>query len=471
MDKFEQFGEVMVVLDTLLPPGEAFRKNHIGLNKALMGMEMMKGGGGGGGDKSYDLQKKQAARQFDYDNKKYEYDNKQLERQRDFAIEQNDIKRKELKEQTDRSNAMGQAQADHALDAHNFQFDRQQEAFEKSEGLYASGVDLLQKNKDQQLDYNRTSFNLSKESIENQTFERYQKLTFKATEALMKHQKGTDTGNLEYAQKLSGLEQKRTGAVMTHQAERAKGAQESLVMKLQGVKAEGKVRARGVQGRSNEQQIGATVAESGLKQSMLYDKITRSGFAFDAAIYGMETALRHTVAENRIRTKYSDLDYALKEKQLAATDLSIGKAYTQSKKSAEHKWRGADAQTILKTEQGMRNLEGQRMIKPVAGPLPPKWIDLSVPTVVDPLELEYGPKPIKYATATGGTRSGGTGGLVTAGLGVAAGALAVGTGISVGTASGAGIGAVAGAAAPMLIGPWAPLAIGALALGSLFIDW
>ena len=50
MDKFEQFGEAMVVLDTLLPPGEAFRKNHIGLNKALMGMEMMKGGDDDGGD-------------------------------------------------------------------------------------------------------------------------------------------------------------------------------------------------------------------------------------------------------------------------------------------------------------------------------------------------------------------------------------------------------------------------------------
>ena len=112
---------------------------------------------------------------------------------------------------------------------------------------------------------------------------------------------------------------------------------------------------------------------------MLYDKITRSGFAFDAAIYGMETALRHTMADNRVRVKYSNLDYALKEKQIAATEMSIGKAYTQAQKTAEHKWKGADMQARLKAEQAMMTLDAQRMIRPVAGPLPPKWESLAVP--------------------------------------------------------------------------------------------
>jgi len=465
MDKFEQFGEVMVVLDTLLPPGEAFRKNHIGLNKALMGMEMR--GGGGGSSSGEKLQKKQAKKQFEYDKKKYKYDNEQLERQRDFAIEQNNIKREELRVNTARSNAMGQAQADNALATYNFQLDRANEAFNKSERLYASGFDLLAKNQDQQLDYNRASFNLSKESIETQAFERYQKLTFKTTQALMKHQQGTETGDLEYVQKLRGLEQKRTQAVMTHQAERAQGAQQGFVMQLKGAVAEGKVRARGVQGRSNEKQVGAVIAETGLKQSMLYDKITRSGFAFDAAIYGMETALRHTMADNRMRVKYADLDYALKEKQLAATELSIDKAYSQAKTGAEHKWRGADMQTRLKTEQGMISLDAQRMLRPVAGPKPPKWESLSVPTVLDPPELVYGPEPIKYATATGGTMGMGTGGMVTAGLGAAAGALAVGTTVAASSST-----AAFGAAGFVgLIGPWAPITVAALAIGSMFIDW
>ena len=457
MDKFEQFGEVIVVLDTLLPPGEAFRKNHIGLNKALMGMEMMKDDGGNDA----------AEEQHKYDVDKWEYDIRELNRQRDFAIQQNEIKRAELSESIGRQNAIGQASADHALDTYNFQFDRQMEAFQRSEMVQQkAGLALLKKNRALQLDYNRASFNLSKESIENQTFERYQQLAFKTTSALMKHQQGAETGNLEYVQKLRELEQKRTKAVMTHQAQRAQGAQEGLVMQLQGAKAEGKVRARGVQGRSNEKQIQAAFAESGLKQSMLYDKITRSGFAFDAAIYGMETALRHTMADNRIRVKYSDLDYALKEKQLAATKMSIGKAYVQAQKTAELKWRGADMQTRLKTDQGMRQLQAQRMLKPVPGPLPPKWHDLAVPTVLDPLPIEWGPKPREGAVATGGTASMGTGGMVTAGLGLAAGMATVGA-----TAAGSAALTSAGLGTLAAIAPWAAPILAVAAIGSMFIDW
>ena len=447
----------------MLPPGEQYRRQF---DRSLMGLEMMmSGGGGSSGAKEI---KKQHKAQYKYDKKKYKYDYKQLKRQRNFAVKQNKIKRKELKYNTDRQNKMGQASADNALDTYNFQFNRQMEAFQKSEQIQQkAGLALLKKNRALQLDYNRTSFNISKESIENQTFERYQKLAFKTTEALMKHQEGTEAGRLKHGAKLKTLEQKKTQAVMTQQTTRAQGAQKSLVMQLQGAMAEGKVRARGVQGRSNEKQIGGVIAETGLKQSMLYDKITRSGFAFDAAIYGMETALRHTMADNRMRVKYADLDYALKEKQLAATELSIDKAYSQAKTGAEHKWRGADMQTRLKTEQGMISLDAQRMLRPVAGPKPPKWESLSVPTVLDPPELVYGPEPIKYATATGGTMGMGTGGMVTAGLGAAAGALAVGTTVAASSST-----AAFGAAGFVgLIGPWAPITVAALAIGSMFIDW
>ena len=454
MDSFDIMGR----FDSMLPPGD-MRRNLI--DKSLMGLEMRGGGGGDDGGSKEE--------QFKYDKAKYEHDHWQLERQRDFAIEQNAIKREELAASTARANLIGQANADHALAAHNFQFDNQMRAFVKSEALYGRGVALVQKNKTQQLDYNRASFNLSKESIENQTFERYQKLAFKTTQALMNHQKGAETGNLEYVQKLRELEQKRTKAVMTHQAQRAQGAQEGLVMQLKGARAEGKVRARGVQGRSNEKQIQAAFAESGLKQSMLYDKITRSGFAFDTAIYGMETALRHTMADNNVRIKYSNLDYALKEKQLAATDLSIGKAYVLSQKGAEHKWKGANMQARLKAEQAMLTLDSQRMIKPVAGPKPPKWTDIAVPTVADPLELEFGPEPIRDATMAGPSAGVGTGGMVTAGLTAAASALAVGTMIP---ASSSAAGAAWGAANFVgLIGPWAPVVVGAMAVGSMFLDW
>jgi len=259
---------------------------------------------------------------------------------------------------------------------------------------------------------------------------------------------------------------------MTQQAERAQAAQQGLVYRLQGAKAEGKARARGVQGRSNKKQIQAAWAESGLKQSMLYDKITRSGVAFDAAIYGMETALRHTMVSNSIRIKYSDLDYALKQKKVDATDLSISNAYTQSKKKTKHQWRGADAQAILKTDEALRQLEGSRMLTPIAGPLPPTWIDLSVPRVLDPPEPERGPKPIKGSVMSGSSSTGmGTGGMVTAGLGTAAGALMAGTAITAGSAT-TGTAALMGTGTAVgLIGPWAPVAVAALAIGSMFIDW
>ena len=563
----------------MLPPGEQYRRQF---DRSLMGLEMMSGGGGKSSG-SKDI-KKAAKAQYKYDKKKYKYDYKQLKRQRKFAIKQNKIKRKELKYNTNRQNKMGQASADNALDTYNFQFDRQQEAFQKSEKLYNTGRDLVQKNKEQQLDYNRASYNLSQDSIENQAFERYQKLSFKTTEALMKYQQGTEAGDLDYAKKvkglehkgteasmkhqqdaeaggldyakkvkglehkragaameylqgaeaggldyaknLRGLEYKRTGAVMTQQTERAQAAQQGLGMKLQGMKAEGSARARGVQGRSNEKQIQASMAETGLKQSMLYDKITRSGFAFDAAIYGMETALRHTMAEESIRTKYSDLDYslkqkkldasgvydkaehglrtkysdldyslkqkelttsgvyakaehglrtkysdldyALKQKKIDATSLSISKAHQQSMRGAQHKWSGADAQANLRAEQSMRQNEAQRMIKPVAGPLPPKWTDLKVPTVLDPLSIQKGPKPIKRAMgsgATSGTGAGGqtTGGMVSTGLGLASAGAAVGASITGSSALSFGTAA--------LVAPWAAPVLAVAAIASSFIDW
>ena len=172
----------------MLPPGDQY---HRKFDRSLMGLEMMSGGGGDGGAAE------SRSDQHRYNMLKYKYDNEQLTRQREHAIELNKIKREELATTVGRQNAMGQASANRALEIHNFQFDRQMEAFQKSEQLHRSGVALLQKNRTQQLDYNRASFNLSKESIETQTFERYQKLAFKTTEALMKHQKGAETGNLE----------------------------------------------------------------------------------------------------------------------------------------------------------------------------------------------------------------------------------------------------------------------------------
>ena len=115
-------------------------------------------------------------------------------------------------------------------------------------------------------------------------------------------------------------------------------------------------------------------------------------------------------------------------------------------------------------------LDSQRMIRPVAGPKPPSWESLAVPTVSDPPEIHWGPEPREGAIMTGGSTGMGTGGIVTAGLGAAASALAVGTGITV-TAGTAATATAAAIAPTMLIGPWAPVAVAALAIGSMFIDW
>ena len=126
-------------------------------------------------------------------------------------------------------------------------------------------------------------------------------------------------------------------------------------------------------------------------------------------------------------------------------------------------------QARLKAEQAMLTLDSQRMIKPVAGPKPPKWTDIAVPTVSDPIELEFGPEPIRDATMYTPSAGVGTGGIVTAGLTAAASALAVGAMIP---AASSAAGAAFGAAGFVgLIGPWAPVAVAALAIGSMFIDW
>jgi hypothetical protein len=133
-------------------------------------------------------------------------------------------------------------------------------------------------------------------------------------------------------------------------------------------------------------------------------------------------------------------------------------------REAQLKWSGADAQANLRAEQSMRQNEAQRMIKPVAGPLPPKWTDLKVPTVLDPLKIQKGPKPIKRATMSGSSSSGtGTGGMVTSGLGMAAGVAAVGGAITGSSALSFGTAA--------LIAPWAAPVLAVAAIASSFIDW
>ena len=126
----------------MLPPGEQYRRQF---DRSLMGLEMMSGGGGDGGAAE------SRSDQHRYNMLKYEYDNEQLTRQRDESIRLNQIKRDELEVSIARQNKMGQDNADYALANHNFQFDNQMKAFVKSEALCGRGLDLVQKNQEQQL--------------------------------------------------------------------------------------------------------------------------------------------------------------------------------------------------------------------------------------------------------------------------------------------------------------------------------
>ena len=445
MDKFEQFGEVMVVLDTLLPPGEAFRKNHMGLNKALMGMEMMKGGGGSSGpdwDDVADMQHEQAMNSYNYD-----WENTQ--RQYNQMLLQNEVQRHDQIVQHEYQSAQQEQQWMYANAQQERKYNAEVAAFNKSERMFGWQVAMHQVSADMALDEQRA-----------QTNERYQALAFETQIADLQHTtKKTDLSmqgmgvDLDIYSKRTAGQRKKQGLTIDQQTKRGQEAAVGVEDTVKGMRAAGQVEAKGQAGGSANKQYQSMVAQFSRLQAAKAYELNRSDFATRLALNGVDQTLAEQEAASNLSNakigagvKTADLEYALGIKQRDATKLSIGGAHDRAAKKIELDQYKANVQADF-----------SRMSQPSMGIPIPKPLETPMATIMDPIVPVRGQEPVWGAGAGGGVSSAGstggggmvsgammTGGMAATTLPVAGTSAAVSAGWSVGAmVPGIGIGIAA----------------------------
>ena len=192
---------------------------------------------------------------------------------------------------------------------------------------------------DEQINFNRMSANFSKKSLDNVTFERYQKLQFEAAGALLK-----------YRANQQKLRQGRRELIQGHQLNTAKAAitaQERLVKTLKKV---GTATVKGGRGRSLQKEVGQWWAASGREQAAMLAMTQKANEQVATKLYGID----NTMAVEAQKRYYTD-------KAHKATQDSIKRAYGLGMEEIMHKWEGADMAANHK-----------RLLEPEKGPAPIK---------------------------------------------------------------------------------------------------
>ena len=372
MDKFQAFGEVMNQYDSAMPPGEQFRHNTLGLNKAIMGMEMMKGDDGSdAADAQQEFQEEQVEARYEWDKLREQYDWESLNRGAKDKLVRNIITRYKQEENL-RYKEQGM------IDKYNYEnamrehrFNTEMEAYNRSERLY-----------EKQVNYNMMQAKLSYESEANVTHDRYMKLAFDTAKYASKHSQAQYKSTQQHGMLQMQRDSKRAdiGFSLT----------DMYVKKLQ---AKGQVAAKGQAGRSTEKQIQSVIAAEGRAHAGMLDKLTRSDEMFNAQIYGVDNAIR-----------YENFNYSVTKDELAETKNSITKRYNTRLKQIQHREYGANLQA-----------ESRRRIMPKLGPAIPVPRALPRGIVLDQPPLVRGPAPMKGGVYTGPTAGGGgmsTGGII-----------------------------------------------------------
>jgi len=364
MDKFQAFAEVMNQYDSAMPPGEQFRHNTLGLNKAIMGMEMMKGGGDDAADDQLDFQKEQVEKRYEWDTKKEAYDWDSLNRGAKDKLVRNIITRYKQEENLryKEQGMIDKYQYENAMREHRF--NTEMEAYNRAERLY-----------EKQVNYNMMQAKLSYEAEEQVTHDRYMKLAFDTAKHASKH-----------SQQQYKSEQQHGMLQMQRDSKRADIGFNLTDMYVKKLQAKGQVAAKGQAGQSTEKMIQSVIAAEGRAHAGLLDKLTRSDEMFNAQLYGVDNAIR-----------YENFNYSITKDELAETKNSITKRYNTRLRQIQHREYGANLQA-----------ESRRRLKPKLGPAIPVPRALPRGIVLDQPPLVRGPKPMKGGVYTGSTGGGGS---------------------------------------------------------------
>ena len=431
MDSFDMMGQ----FDSMLPPGDVYRKTF---DSALMGLESKGGGGGGGGgssgpdwDEVADLQHEQAMNSYDYD-----WDNTQ--RQYNHMLLQNEVQRRDQYAQHSYQTGQHEQQWMYANALKEQEYNAQMGAYNKSEKMYGWQVEM-----------NEISAAMAHEAQSAQTAERYQELVFAGQAAAIQHgAKKLDItmqglgADLDIASKRTAGQHKKQELTIDQQTKRGLAAAESVEDLVKGMQAMGQVEAKGQAGGSAAKQYQAIAAQSSRLQAAKAYQLNRSDIATRLALYGVDKTLSQQEAASSLTNAkigqaglYADMENALGIEQREATRLSIQSAHHRADKKIAH-------------DQYVANVQADfnRMSMPTMGVPIPKPLEIPMATILDPIIPVKGKKPVWGAGMGAGPSSAGStgGGGSTAGgfLGGAA------NGFMMGAATGvphlAGIGAVVG---------------------------
>ena len=349
--------------DSMLPPGDVYRKTF---DTALMGMESKGGGGGGGGsdgpdwDEVADLQHEANMNNWNdgWDSVQRDYNQQML---LNAVSRRNEAVGAQWKDQT------AIRQWDYQTKMQEAQYNAQVQAYNRSEQLYAA-----------QVAYNSKAASLAYESEAAVAKERYFGLAYQGAQQEL----ATEMKRMQSAQKLEATRK-----------ESAFKFQDLMVKQIQGA---GKVKARGQVGRSADKQYQSLVAEVGRATAQLKSQVLANDQEYNLARYGIEGERK------------------LQKEQFEKSKLSIGEAYTRATKKIQLDEYGANLQA-----------DANRMMKP-SPPIPiPKPLATPRSIILDPMFPVKTSKPTWGAGMSPAGQSGGGGQMsggqmVSAGLSTAA---------------------------------------------------
>ena len=342
----------MSQFDSMLPPGDVYRKTF---DTALMGMESKGGGGGGGGsdgpdwDEVADLQHEAALNQD-----KDIWEAAQRDSNQSRIINQAKRHNEEVAARwKDRS---ARRQWDYQTQMQEAQYNAQVKAYNRSEKFYEA-----------QVQYNRKAADMAYEQEAAVTKERYFALAYQGA-----------------AQELA-TDMKRAESGMKLQASRAESAFKLQDLMVKQVQGEGKVRAKGQVGRSADKQYQSIVAEAGRATAQLKAQLSANDQQYNQARYGIEA------------------ERSLQKEQWEQSKLSIGEAYTR-----------ATAKIGLDEYGANLKADANRMMKP-SPPIPiPKPLETPRSIIIDNMLPVRNREPV-WGSGMGPGPSGGGGGQMSGG--------------------------------------------------------
>ena len=399
-------------LDSLLSPGELFRKTF---DTALMGLESKGGGGGqsGGGGVDSEI----ADLNYEQHMNNYNYDWENVQRQYNHQLLQNQIQRNDQIRQNEYQTANQKQQWMYANAKQEQKYNADMAAYNKSEKMYGWQVKM-----------NEVSAQMAYDEQADQTDERYQALHFETLEASKQYSmqkadlamQGLGADLDIYSKRRAGQKSKQE-LTINQQTKRGGAAIQGVEESVQAMQVMGRAKAKGQVGGSAAKQYQALVAQSSRLQAAKAYELNRSDLAARLALNGIDqTMAEQEAAANLVNVKigqagfYNDIDKALGIEQRAATKLSIGSAHGRANRKIAHDQYVANVQADM-----------NRMSQPSRGIPIPKPLEIPMATIVDPPIPVKGKPPVWGAGAGAASAAGSTGmsqgATIGTGVGMAAG--------------------------------------------------